>query len=82
MSIHSPHDLKVKNRTWKPVSLTPVSSEVVSLAVASMRSCFSGEAVSSYRIVPSLMSMMLGFVNVEETFSRTMDCGDRGFLFR
>ena len=63
------------SHTWNPVNLTPVSNDVVSFAVLIIRSTFSGEADSSYRIVPSLMSRMFGFLKGKDRFSRTRFCG-------
>lgn len=64
-------------RTWNPVSRIPVSNDVDSRAASSMRNFFSGEASWAYRMVPSLMSRMLGLTNGCERFSRTTDCGYR-----
>lgn len=60
--------------TWKPVRRIPVSSDVVVRAVSIIRATFSGEASSSYNVVPSLISIMFGFKNGYEMFSNTMDC--------
>lgn len=59
--------------TWNPVSLTPVSSEVVSLAVFSILALFSSVTVwTSYKTVPSLISRMQGWVNACERLVITM----------
>ncbi len=63
-----------RGRTWNPVKRTPVSSEVVSRAVFSMRARFSSLALSSYRTVPSFTSRMLGFRKECDRFSSTRDC--------
>ena len=62
------------SRTWKPVSLTPVSKLVVDSAIRIMRSFLSGGASGPYRTVPSFISRILGLKKGNEIFSRTRDC--------
>ena len=70
----SPSKLHNNNKhTWNPVSRTPVSKDVVALAVSIIRCTFSGEASLSYNTVPSLTSKILGLTNRRERFSRTRD---------
>lgn len=60
--------------TWNPVNRTPVSKEVVALAVWIIRAFFSSLASSSYNLVPSLISRIFGFKNLWDRFSNTIEC--------